>query len=321
MKFAITIFAALLCGCCQLKDNSAIIAEKTAEEIGAKFCKNAESKVSQNAKIVCADQSKRGIVMIDAASNRIVWQWTADADEAIASQHKKWFNNIDEVKPVNGTSQLLVTASCGAVAIIDIAKNKAVFYAYDTGNLHSAALLPDGNIVTAASDGNHICLFDKTQNRNTFDTVKKTNYELEFAHGVVWDKKREILWALGLNQIKAFKYETTPKTKLVLLENIYLPTKDFNGHDLYPIPDKDLLFVTGEKSVCVFDPVSKKIFTACYEENLKSISQLNGEIIFLRPEISWYSQTIKFANGKTVASAKGAKFYKARWLTPNTFSE
>ena len=87
--------------------------------------------------------------------------WTADADEAIAPQHKKWFNNTDEVKPVNGTSQLLVTASLGGVAIIDIAKNKASFYAHDSGNLHSAALLPDGNIVAAASNGKHICLFDK----------------------------------------------------------------------------------------------------------------------------------------------------------------
>ena len=93
-------------------------AEKTASEIGAKFSKNAESKVPKNAKIVCADQSKRGIVMIDAESNNIVWQWTADTDEAIAPQHKKWFNNTDEVKPVNGTSQLLVTASLGGVAII-----------------------------------------------------------------------------------------------------------------------------------------------------------------------------------------------------------
>ncbi len=321
MKFIFTIFAALLCGCCQLKDNTAPVAEKTAEEIGAKFSQSIDCKAPKNAKIVCADQSKSGIVMIDAQSNNIVWQWTPDRDKTIAPEHKKWFKNIDEVKPVNGTSQLLVTASLGGVAIIDIAKNRAVFYAHDDGNLHSAALLPDGNIVTAASDGNHLCLFDKTQNRGTFDTVKKTNYELEFAHGVVWDKKREILWALGLRQIKAFKYIKNPSPELVLVEDIDLPAKDFNGHDLYPIPDKDLLFITGEKSVCVFDPESKKIFTACNEENLKSISQLNGEIIVLRPEISWYSQTVRFANGKVAATQKNAKFYKARWLAANTFSE
>ncbi|MFR6032496.1 MAG: DUF6528 family protein [Bacilli bacterium] len=106
-----------------------------------------------------------------------------------------------------------------------------MFYAFDSGNMHSACLLPDGNIVTASSDGDHICLFDI----KTVALPRKREekiYYLKFAHAVVWDKKRELLWAMGLDEIAAFKYAQEPEP--ILKKSIHYSFRKaaYDGHDL-----------------------------------------------------------------------------------------
>ena len=193
LKFLIAALAVavIACGCASTEKQAKDFAAETAK----KFESKSAAKIPDGSKIVCAEQKETKVLICDASipdwnkEGAVLWQWSPNSDPSIAPEHRKWFKCLSEVKPVKNATAILVTASGGGVALVDIAKNKAVFYSYDSGNMHSACILPDGNIVTASSDGDHICLFDIKNGCPSPENAKKTNYYLKFAHAVVWDKK------------------------------------------------------------------------------------------------------------------------------------
>ena len=108
--------------------------------------------------IIMADQSANRVAIADVDSRSIVWEWVPTASN-VRREDAKWFTNISDVKPVYDNKYVLTTASAGGVALIRIADKKTVFYAYGgNGNIHSAEVLPDGNIVIAASTGGYLML-------------------------------------------------------------------------------------------------------------------------------------------------------------------
>ena len=146
---------------------------------------------------VLAEQTRRAIVIRDAETQRNVWSWDPYT-ACVPSAHQDWFINPSEVKPVFNKRYILMTASGGAVALIRLSDHKLMFYANCGQNPHSAEILPDGNIVTAESKSGEI---------NTFvvDTVKvlgmKANtIKLGNAHNVVWDRKKECIYATATIQ-------------------------------------------------------------------------------------------------------------------------
>ncbi len=326
LKFLIAALAlALIAGGCASTGKQA---QNFAAEVAKKFEGKPAAKIPAGSKIVCAEQKETKVLICDASmpdwnkEGAVLWQWSPNSDPSIAPRHRKWFKCLSDVKPVKNAAAILVTASGGGVALVDIAKNKAVFYFHDDGNMHSASLLPDGNIVTASSDGDHICLFDIKNGCPSPESAKKTSYYLKYAHAVVWDKKREVLWAMGLEEIAAFKYVQTPNPILKKVDSIPLSGAAHNGHDLCAAQGLDLLFMTG-KGLSVFDPNERKVHFAADVEKIKSIS-MNGEaIIVMRADESWWSPSIRQAGAgmPPVGTLKGARFYKARWLLPDTFSE
>ena len=178
------------------------------------------------------------------------------------------------------------------------------------------------NIVTASSDGDHICLFDIKNGCPSPESAKKKIYYLKFAHAVVWDKKRELLWAMGLDEIAAFKYAQEPEPILEKVDSIPLSGAAYDGHDLCAVQGLDLLFMTG-KGLSIFDPDERKIYFSADIEKLKSISMNNGAVIVMRADESWWSQSIRLAGAGMLPAGtlKGARFYKARWLVPDHFSD
>lgn len=260
------------------------------------------------------------------ASGSVSWEW--DPQDALPSENKSWFSNISEVKPSRGCAEILVAASGGGVARVRLADSKLLFYGYAGGNTHSIAMLPDANIVSASSTGGYLCLFavplDSEETGASGPTPVYKRYELKDAHGVVWDAKRSTLWALGGEELVGYSYEGT-KTEPELKEKLRVKLEGtaVNGHDLYPAPGYDALMTTGA-GVNVFDPNGRKFYPVSKMRGVKSISlDANGTPLIQRAVTEWWSETIFFgdANDSPVGTCSGAKFYKARWFTPNEFSE
>jgi len=96
---------------------------------------------------------------------------------------------------------------------------------------------------------------------------------LPFAHNVVWDKKRNILWAAGQNKLYKFKYNfNCTQPDLVPLNTILLPgTK---AHDLFPVYGKDSLWFTNPTGTYQIALQTMDISRAetDYQQNIKSVS-------------------------------------------------
>jgi hypothetical protein len=268
--------------------------------------------------VVC-EQSLHRIVIVNIASREIVWEWKA-SDSNIATEHVKWFTSPDEAKPVYGSKYILVTAS-GGVALVRIADKKAVFYAYVGGNPHSAEILPDGNIITVSSTGNFMKLFrvDTLQFRN--DALAKT-YRITDGHNVVWDKKRQVLWGGSGKQLISYRYNfDCAHPDLTASDSVSLPG---SLHDLFPVHNEDALWLTTSTSVQKFNLATRKFETPPFtpRDNIKSVSSgpAGFPVMLMKPNESWWTDTILNTKGEVIFNQPGWKMYKARWFLQNSFS-
>ena len=134
---------------------------------------------------------------------REVWQWEITTPtEGLPVQYAQWLNPLDECKFVDGNKRLLLTSSHSAVVLLDINSKKCEFYAR-VPMAHSAELLPNGRIAVALSThalGNSLDIYD-------IDTPEKVIWRdsLYSGHGVVWNNKRNSLYALGYDVLREYK--------------------------------------------------------------------------------------------------------------------
>lgn len=272
--------------------------------------------------IVITDQAEPAIDIVDAGRNgKVVWSWNA-AQSNIDADKVKWFSAPDDAKPVYNKKCLLINASGGGVALVRIADDKAVFYAYAGKNPHSSELLPDGNIVTASSTDNRLVIFH-VDTTSAPDAVYKKVIPLPFAHNVVWDKKRQVLWSAGDDHLYEFQYNFNCKhPDLILKDSIQLPGS--NAHDLFPVYEKDSLWFTNTHGVYYIDMETKKVSLAKFKyiDNIKSVSSgpANWPTIIMKPKVQWWSDEVLDTEGNTVFQQPGMKIYKARWFLGNEFS-
>lgn len=279
--------------------------------------------------IIGAEQRERRAVLLEpnadwSRSESILWEWEPSESPEVLPNHVSWFNNISEVKPVHGTDALLCAASGGGAALVRLADKKVLFYAFAGGNTHSAALLPDGNIVSASSTGGYLRLFVAPEAFTSAEAIESTDYPLPDAHGVVWDSKRQTLWALGGEELVGYSYAGPKESpSLTVAFRTPLSEKLAGGHDLYPMPGFDALFVTGLQGVGLFDPATRTLTEVLDAEHVKSISlDETGRLLVQIPEEQWWSATLRFLDPdrSAVGTLPGARFYKARWWLPDTFS-
>jgi hypothetical protein len=93
-------------------------------------------------------------------------------------------------------------------------------------NAHSLELLPRDRVVVASSvnaKGNRLILFNLAQSdQPVWETP------LPSAHGVVWDEKRQRLWALGLAELRCHELKDweSDKPSLALQAIHALPDED-----------------------------------------------------------------------------------------------
>lgn len=270
--------------------------------------------------IVLAEQATKSIVILDASNNQTVWTWSPEK-ASVPSNCLTWFHNPSEVKPIFNNQYILMTASGGAVALIRIADSKLMFYAYVGENPHSAEILPDGNLVAVSSTDGKLRTF-------ATDTIKGTgewvaSYELPSAHNVVWDRKRELLYATEDIVLKSYKYNFNRKEPRLIEQDVLfeLPNTESCGHDLFPVDGKDdILWLTTNERVWQYD-VKANTTEIIYDlYAVKSVSNSPDGVLMLYPTTEWWSDGLINEKGKKQFSIYGAKIYKGRWMTDNTFS-
>ena len=270
--------------------------------------------------IVCGDNR---VIIFDLNKSQdtlphITWQWNAASATTLPDKYRtEYFQSIDECKPVAKGSQLLITSSSGGVALIDRAHQKILFYAW-VGNAHSAALLPNKRIAVMASthdQGNRIVLFDieKSNTAIFYDSIYS-------GHGVVWDDKRQILYALGYDELRTYYLVDWTKDSPALKMQASWKIPGISGHDLstYPTDDNKLL-LTEHGSVWVFDKATQGF--APFEplmgqKDIKAVSHHphSNRMAYIQAETSWWSHRVYLTDPDQWISFPGIKLYKVRWM-------
>lgn len=317
-------------------------AAELADALRAKIGKPFEIPSKTGLDVLAAEQKNPRAVVFKADSDwndpaSIRWYWSAAEAPEVAAAHRVWFNNVSECKPAYGDRCVLIVASGGGVALVRIADKATLFYGAIGGNPHSAALLPDGNVVAISSAGARIKLFALSEAASGPDapsaagpTPVAAEYELEGGHGLVWDAKRRVLWALGSDEIVEFEYVgTKAKPELKEIWRGELAGAACGGHDLYSAPGFDALISTG-RGIAVFDASKREFYDVCERgvpgrHGVKSVSLTpNGGLpMILTPVEEWWTPSPTWGNDAEtpVGTLDGARFYKARWFVADEFSE
>ena len=195
-------------------------------------------------------------------------------------------------------------------------------------NPHSIELLPNNVIAIASSNGGEIRFFttDKKLSKAPDASVSMPN-----AHGVLWDDKNNVLWAIGSNVLTAYKVTLNEDDSIAVEEDISRRTTlpYGNAHDLSPVyGSPDELCITTGRYVYRFNKITKE-FSTDYEGNeylnrlnVKGAGNFNdGSLVYIFPDgafESWTSQSIVFVHnfdGKMVSehlASKTGHFYKIR---------
>ncbi|HEY8551176.1 MAG TPA: DUF6528 family protein [Vicinamibacterales bacterium] len=249
-------------------------------------------------------------------SFRKVWSWRAADRPEMPADFKPLFRTTDDCKPVDAGRRILISSSGGAVAIVERETGRATFFARVV-NAHSVELLPGERLAAAASvsqspGANRLVIFDLGTGRELGSDP------LHSGHGVVWDEKRGVLWALGGDVLRAYDVGTAGAPKLERTFEIALPSP--GGHDLTAIPGTDRLFVSTVPHCYEFDR-ERRQFTLHPDlggrDNVKSyhVHPGTGRVVFVQAEKpEWWSEHLHFLNPAGTLRLPGERLYKARWI-------
>jgi hypothetical protein len=187
-------------------------------------------------------------------------------------------------------------------------------------NAQSIEMLPGGRVVAAASHrpngpGDRLVLFDRsTPERELFHT------ELSWAHGVVWDEGRKLLWGLGDTQLRAYRLAAwdTASPSLAVADEYKLPER--GGHELAAVSGTAMLSVTTGRRCWLFDR-DRRAFTPhpviAERAGVKSIhvNPATGQTVWVLSEGgNWWTDKLRFFNPERVVQLPGERIYKARWF-------
>lgn len=267
--------------------------------------------------VVCGD-STLYIVDVEKSADgtpAVIWQWDiAETADQLPEDFPDRNRSLDDCKPVDGGSRILVTSSSNSTILLDVATKKCLFYAR-TPMAHSAEMLPGERIIVANSthpDGNNLSLY------NIEDSdVCIWRDSLYSGHGVVWNKKRNSLYALGYQELRRYTLQDwdSSSPSLKLEQTWALP--GVSGHELSPY-GSDRLIVSVHEGVFVFDMNDGTFSPFEMLDGIKDIKSVNcdpetGRLIYTKAETSWWTDHVYFKNPElTLNFDPDYKMYKVR---------
>lgn len=282
--------------------------------------------VDEEWRFVAAEQGATNVVIASASPKaplEFTWRWSPYEDPNVAKDAAA-FAWIDECKMIDGGRAVLVCASNGGAAAIDIATARARWYlklAPDTAGPHSLEFLPDGRVAVACSVGIDKLIFVDVV-KHPYEPSKQTVKEvmdLPGGHGVVWDSKRNSLFALGFTNLFELTYlKETMSVKIKNKWDFSQVAIDPRGHDLVA-DGKGGYYMTNRTGVWNFNPEAGAFKPIMMRSHVKSYSPDAVKGILLQvPTEKWWSDRLIIieSNGveRIVGPFKDAKFYKARWI-------
>ena len=254
-----------------------------------------------------------------SAKLEAVWTWTPDTSRGMPKRLIQNFSTIDECKPASGGTELLITSSHDAVAIISRQTGDTLFSA-SVKNAHSAVLLPDDLIAVASSDstdgsGDRIVFFDRRSSN-----VRLAELPLHAAHGLVWDDSRKLLWADGFDQLINARVtrEEHGSVHVALHKVYYLP--ESTGHDFRISSDCSTLYVTTTHHAYEF-PIALGTFrpfqplSDIVDVKSFSVDPQSGQMVYtIADKGGYWTSTLRFAQPENTAPLS-TPIYKTRWVT------
>lgn len=252
-----------------------------------------------------------------SAEPKKVWSWKAADRPELPEDHRAKFRTTDDCKPVAG-NRILITSSSDGAALVDRETGVARWWG-ECGNAHSAELLPGDRIVLACSvrerTGNKLAVFDaRVPAQELFST------ELHSGHGAVWDAERQVLWAIGMHELRAYTLVDwdTPRPSLALKASHTLP--DESGHELVAVPNSPLLVLSTHASVWTFDRETGQFAADGDLKNLRDVKSVaihpvTGRKAYVQADPpEWWSSRIRLLHPDRTISLEGARLYKIRWV-------
>ncbi|MGV3638928.1 MAG: DUF6528 family protein [Adhaeribacter sp.] len=270
--------------------------------------------------LVCGDSQ---VLIVDYHQSRdsvpaVVWRWDARSAAGLPEASRKYFRSVDDSKAVSGGKHILISSSSGGVALVNRADQKVLFHTF-VRNAHSIEMLPRNCIVVAGStgpQGNCLEVYDlKQPGKPVFRD------SLYSGHGVVWDGKRQKLYALGYDVLRQYALQNwnSAAPRLQLEKQWKIP--GISGHDLQPSPDGRQLLLSEHGGVWRFDLESHAFQPFPPLANLHNIKSVglhprSGQVIYTLPEESWWTFHVRFLDPGRQLAFPGMRVYKARWLAP-----
>ncbi|MEF3305035.1 DUF6528 family protein [Paenibacillus sp. GYB003] len=279
--------------------------------------------------IAVTDQAAERISVYDPMINdwnesgAILWSWAPSGTNGFAELLHGWGlpSDVKLREGRAGGTYMVVTDSRGLAAIVPYPSgDRRTWGAIVGGNPHAAELLPDGNIAVAASAGGWVRVYAASQGPDAADYAE---YSLPGAHGVLWDPRLRLLWAVGDYDLIALKVVGTAESPV--LEEVRrsrLPT-DW-GHDLFAVyGNTDKLWITTHSHVYQYDKSGDR-WSLSYEgasgidgRGVKSIgNQPSGLVVKTSQKAgtkyAWTTDTVDMHVPNDRRTVAGGAFYKAR---------
>jgi hypothetical protein len=256
------------------------------------------------------------VYILNAESGAKSFSWKAADRPELPAAYKDRFRTTDDCKPVAG-ERILITASSDGIALVDRSSGRTTFWGV-CANAHSADLLPGERVAVACSErqqgGNRLAVFDaRVPERELYST------ELTSGHGAYWDEKRNVLWALGSKELRAYTLVNWSSARPSLELKRAYPLPSGGGHELSRAAGANLA-ISALRDVWLFDPERGK-FTPHPQfggmANIKSVSlnRVTGQIAFTQADSpEWWTSKIRFRNPDRVVQRENERLYKVRWV-------